>query len=101
MRLRTNENPEQCTLFPKELETDTEYWFDWSSEEIRSIQKAMLKQALAELRDKRKSHQMRVEAWNWLMSDEDHPFCSRVCAESNALNIDILRGHVRRLVKDI
>ncbi|GMQ49622.1 hypothetical protein [Vibrio sp. 10N] len=91
----------QGNLFPASMDSDTEFWFIWSDEEIIHIQKAMLTQALSELRDHRKSPKMRMEAWNWLMSDDDHPFCSRLCAANNGYDIDILRCQVRRLVKDI
>lgn len=91
----------QGSLFPPSMDSETEFWGSWTQEEIIQIQKAMLTQALSELRDRRKSPTMRIEAWNWLMSDDDHSFCSRLCAANNGYNIDILRWHVRRLVKDI
>jgi len=104
MRYRTSKKLEkkyQCLLFPKELETPTEFWFDWTDAEILSIQRAMIVQALNELRDHRRSREMRLDAWNWLFSDEEHYFSSRVCAKNNRLDIETLRRIVRRLVNDI
>ncbi|MGR5178866.1 hypothetical protein [Vibrio mediterranei] len=91
----------QGSLFPPSMDSETEFWFSWTREEVIQIQKAMLKQALSEVRDGRRSKAMREEAWNWLMSDDDHPFCSRICAANNGLDIDILRCQVRRLVRNI
>ena len=91
----------QRLLFPLELDTPTEFWFGWADEEIFSIQHAMITQALTELRDRRRSMTMRTEAWTWLFSDENHPFSSRICASNNGLDIDSLRRHVQRLVRDI
>ncbi|ELA9367552.1 hypothetical protein QUN99_003442 [Vibrio parahaemolyticus] len=94
-------NKDQNSLFPKVLETATEYWFDWSYAEIIKIQKAMLVQAIAEIRDRRKSLQMRKDAWHWIMNDLDGPFAARLCAENNGYDIENLRVLLRRLVKDI
>lgn len=91
----------QNMLFPMELDTATEFWFDWQEKEIISIQNAMLKQAIAEVRDRRKSQTMRQEAWQWLMNDEDTPFAARLCAENNGYDIDVLRTMLKRLVTDI
>lgn len=103
MRLRPSAkvNPDQSKLFPLELDSSTEFWFAWEDVEIFAIQKAMLKQALAELRDKRKSRQMREEAWRWLFSPEQHPFSADVCAANNNYDIDVIRAQVRRFVRDL
>ncbi|NGZ66572.1 hypothetical protein G6Z92_06180 [Vibrio aestuarianus subsp. cardii] len=105
MRLKTyrtrKKNKDQTSLFPQQLETKTEYWFDWRYSEIIQIQKAMLVQSIAEIRDRRKSLQMRKEAWDWLMNDFDGPFAAKLCASNNGYNIENLRILLRRLVKDI
>jgi hypothetical protein len=92
-------NPSQLGFFPGDEETN--FIFAWEDTEIYALQKAMLKQALQELRDLRKSKQMRQEAWNWIMSDEEHAFSSRTCASNNGYNIEQLRGYLRRLVTDL
>ncbi|MEZ9863864.1 hypothetical protein AB4525_08235 [Vibrio breoganii] len=97
----TANNADQAMLFPKNLDSTTEFWANWEDEEVIAIQLAMIKQALNELNDHRRSEKMRKEAWDWLFSDEDHPFCSRLCASNNGLDIDCLRSLVRRLVKDL
>lgn len=103
MRLRptVKVNPDQATLFPQELDSATEFWFDWTYDEIIAIQKAMLKQALVEIRDKRRSRQMREEAWRWLFSPEHHYFSADVCAANNNYDIDVIRAQVRRFVTDL
>jgi hypothetical protein len=83
------------------LETNTEFWFEWQMQEIIRIQNAMLELTISELRDKRKSPQMRKEAWDWLMSDFDGPFSARLCASNNGYDIDVLRSLLKRLVTDI
>jgi hypothetical protein len=91
----------QATLFPIDLDSETEYWCDWTDEEIEDIGYKMITQALDEVRDRRKSFNMRKEAWDWLMSDAKAPFSSRNCACANGLNIDELRGLLKRIVKDL
>lgn len=93
------ENANQLGFFP--TDDATNFIFAWEDIEIFALQKAMLKQALHELRDQRKSKQMRQEAWDWIMSDEDHAFCSRICASNNGYNIDELRGYLRRLITNL
>lgn len=91
----------QEKLFPTNLDSETEFWALWEDKEIYAIQLAMIHQALNELKDHRRSKKMRQEAWDWLFSNEEHPFCSRLCASNNGLDIDCLRSLVRRLVKDL
>ena len=92
-------NSSQLGFFPTDEATN--FIFAWDDVEIFSLQKEMLKQALYELRDLRKSKQMRQEAWDWIMSDEDHAFSSRVCASNNGYEIERLRAYLRRLVTDL
>lgn len=91
---------QQHCLFPVDLDSNTEFWLDWQGSEIVAMQKAMLVQALSEIKDKRKSRKMREEAWEWLFSDEDHSFSAPQCASTNALDIQKLRFLTRRAVGD-
>lgn len=83
------------------VDTKTEFDGGWTETEIYAIQLAMIEQALRELQDHRRSPTMRQEAWQWLFSDEDHPFSSRVCAKNNGLDIEYLRILVRYIVRDV
>jgi hypothetical protein len=97
----TNQHDSQQFLFPEDLDSKTEFWALWRFEEIVAIQNAMLIQSLNEIRDLRRSRAMRIEAWEWLFSNEDHPFSSRVCAENSGLDIESLRILLKRIVKDL
>lgn len=91
----------QFSLFD-ELDNDTTAFNAcWKTDEILKLQQGMLLLALEEIRDHRKSLAMRKEAWDWLFSDKDLPFCARLCAQNSELDIDRLRYLIRRLVTDI
>ncbi|WP_156916981.1 hypothetical protein [Vibrio halioticoli] len=94
-------NPDQDRLFPFVLDSSTEFWAIWEDTEIFAIQHAMIVQALNEIKDHRRSKKMRQEAWDWLFSNEEHPFCARLCASNNCLDIHHLRTLVRRMVNNI
>lgn len=89
---------EQVALFDN---VETEFSAVWTEPEILQLQRGMLIHAIQEVRDKRRSEYMRKDAWEWLMSDEDHPFCSARCAENNGYNIKYLRWLIKHLVTDI
>lgn len=79
-----------------------EYHYSWEADEILILQQKMLLLALEEIRDRRKSAEMRLEAWNWLFSDNDElPFSARRCALNSGYDIDNIRYLIKRLVKDI
>jgi hypothetical protein len=84
-----------------EIETNTEFFADWTAREILRLQRAMIVHAIEEVRDRRRSHAMRIDAWNWLMSDEVHCFSSVCCAENNNLDIKHLRWLLKRLINDL
>jgi hypothetical protein len=94
-------NINQNALFPQELNSNTEFWYEWEYVEIFAIQRAMLVQALKEISDLRRSKKMRLEAWNWLMSDDDEPFSAPLCASNNNYDIHELRRLVKRIVHEI
>lgn len=94
-------NDRQHDFFPQDLDSKTEFWFKWEDQEVLKMQKAMLVLTLNEIRDRRKSKKMRQEAWDWLFSDEDHPFSSEVCATNNGYDINELRSLVKRIIKDL
>lgn len=93
-------NPDQLSMFDN-LDETKDFFHLWTFDEIIVVQKTMIIQALNELRDHRKSYKMRKEAWDWLFSDEDHPFSSETCAANSNIDIDKLRNLTRYLVKDI
>lgn len=91
---------QQLSLF-SDIETKTDFIGLWLDEEIEDLQESMLIQAMKEVRDKRKSLQMRTEAFNWFMEDSNHPFSSNCCASNNGYDIHFLRRSLRTLVPDL
>jgi hypothetical protein len=90
----------QMALF-NEIETDTEFSAEWEAIEIVALQRGMLIYAIEEIRDRRRSRAMRIDAWNWLMSNDDHSFSSILCAKNNGYDINHLRWLIKRLINDL
>ncbi len=91
----------QKSLFPENPNSETEFWCEWTDEEIKEIKYRMLTHALDELRDHRRSQQMRKEAWDWLFSDEEAPFSAPVCALEHNLDITEIRKLLKQIVHDV
>ncbi|MEZ9900179.1 hypothetical protein AB4332_03620 [Vibrio breoganii] len=59
----------------------------WSIQHIKQLQKSMIYTALEEMRDGRKSLQMKQEARDWILeNNEAYPFSFVNCCECNGLN---------------
>jgi hypothetical protein len=72
----------------------------WTSSDIEELQMAMINSALVDIRDKRKSEQMRREAYEWLMSDDSEwPLSYVNCCQSIGLDAVVLRELFLRLIQ--
>jgi hypothetical protein len=87
----------QLSLFCGDLLSECEFHGGWFLPEVIKLQMSMIELALEEINDRRKSQEMRLEAWDWLMNDTDWLFSSRECAQNNQLDIDELRRLVKRM----
>ncbi|GMQ49621.1 hypothetical protein [Vibrio sp. 10N] len=70
---------------------------EWTDSEIRNLCFNMLKEAVREIRDHRKSQQMREEAREWLLSNSQSPFSAINCCDYAGIDIHSLRKNVDRL----
>lgn len=71
---------------------------EWTESEIRNLCFNMLKEAVREIRDRRKSQQMRQEAREWLLSNDcQSPFSAINCCNYAGIDIHTLRMNVDRL----
>lgn len=64
----------------------------WNYSDVHQLKLSMLKQALEEIADRRRSIKMRDEAREWLFDENpDNPFSARKCAIAGGYDIDRLR----------
>ena len=60
---------------------------EWTNDDITELQLGMIRSALEDLRDGRKSKKMQQEAKDWLLcSDKQSPFSFLVCCQTVGLN---------------
>jgi hypothetical protein len=72
--------------------TDNSHSINWTHDDIIELRLGMIVNALQEIRDGRKSKQMRQDARNWLMSnDTQNPFSAVNCCLVIGLDIHRLR----------
>jgi hypothetical protein len=67
--------------------------FDWTLDDINELMLGMVVTALTEVKDRRKSLNMRREAKEWLMSDDTcSPFSALNCCQTLGLDLFRLRN---------
>lgn len=75
-----------------------DYCPNWTEQDIDELRLGMIKSALEEIRDNRRSLPMRKEAYWWLMSnDSDNPMSALNCCLALGLDIHRLRYLMNRL----
>jgi hypothetical protein len=80
----TTHSNNTSVILPK---SERVYIGEWTDEAISELHQGMIKSAIDDFRDGRKSRQMRLEAKDWLLSDDEMSPLSFVnCC--NALNLD-------------
>ncbi|RME42314.1 MAG: hypothetical protein D6791_18045 [Chloroflexi bacterium] len=80
-----------------------EWLYDWSDREVEIMREGLLFASLHDLCDARVAEWTREEIWEWIESDEIHPFSFRVCVAAYDASIDVqeLRRHIRWLVEKL
>lgn len=58
----------------------------WSDEDIGKLREQLLKYSLRFLADGRSSYRVKKEVYEWVMSDDIHPFSFFVCCEEGNYN---------------
>ncbi len=87
-------------LFNKRGEVETPKSI-WTDEDIEELQYGMIKSAINDVRDGRKSKLMQREAKKWLWDDDYHhplSFCN--CCLSLGLDVELLRSMLSRLLNE-
>ncbi len=73
---------------------------EWSAEDINELQMGMIKSAIEDLRDGRKSKKMQLEAKEWLLSNDlTSPFSFINCCSALGLDADNLRILVNKMTQ--
>jgi hypothetical protein len=62
---------------------------DWTDSEIISLREFMLKRHVKLILDGRSKSVSSQEAWEWILSEDTHPFSFRVCIESLSKQIGL------------
>ena len=69
----------------------------WSDDDVTDLMEGMLKSALLDIADGRKSQVMKDEAIQWLMRDDyDSAFSACNCCKALGYDIDLLRMEVNK-----
>jgi len=58
----------------------------WTDANIERLRSKLLVTTVREIADRRTSKKVVTEAWDWILSDDVHPFSFRVCCESEDLD---------------
>lgn len=70
---------------------------DWTDDDVTELMSGMLKSALEDIADGRKSKTMKDEAIEWLMRDDySSAFSACNCCKSLGYDIDLLRMEVNK-----
>lgn len=70
---------------------------DWTDDDVTELMSGMLKSALEDIADGRKSKAMKDEAIEWLMRDDyTYAFSACNCCKKLGYDIDILRIEVNK-----
>jgi len=73
---------------------------DWTYDDITELQYGMIKSAINDVRDGRKSKKMQQEAKTWLLSEDDEqPFTFSNCCLALGLDADVLLDLVDTLTQ--
>lgn len=82
------------------MQATTDSTEKWTTSDIEELQLGMIKSALVDIRDRRKSIKMRQEAYDWIMSNDTHQPLSYVnCCRSIGLDEVVLRDLFLRLTQ--
>lgn len=58
----------------------------WTEANVEMLRSKLLVTTVREIADRRTSKKVVTEVWDWILSDEVHPFSFRVCCESSDLD---------------
>ncbi|ELA9367553.1 hypothetical protein QUN99_003443 [Vibrio parahaemolyticus] len=73
---------------------------EWTNDDISELQLGLIRSALDDIQDKRKSKTMQREAKEWLLrNDDESPFAFLVCCQCLGLNPYLLLNMVDTLLE--
>lgn len=71
---------------------------EWTDRELSNLCFSLVKEAVRDLQDDRKTKQRKRESREWLFSnDTAHPFSAMNCCDLANLDIHVIRANVNRL----
>ena len=62
----------------------------WTEANVEMLRSKLLVTTVREIADRRTSKKVVTEVWDWILSDEVHPFSFRVCCESSDLDLSLI-----------
>lgn len=74
--------------------------FQWSDDQVETLRERLLVATLKDLTNAR-SREAKVEALKWVLSDDEHPFSFKICANSMALDHEEIRARVLWMMRRI
>lgn len=74
--------------------------FGWSDDNVETLRERLLIATLKDLTNAR-SREAKVEALKWVLSDDEHPFSFKICANSMALDHEEIRARVLWMMRRI
>lgn len=94
---RLNTPEIELKVLPKQ---DRVFLSEWTDEDITELQHGMIKSAIEDIRDGRKSKKMQQEARKWMLcTDLDYPFSFVNCCSALGFDETVLRNLVNRLTQ--
>jgi hypothetical protein len=72
----------------------------WTDDDIAGIREYMIQRHLKFILDGRSGKAMAEEAWEWILSEDIHPFSFRVCLDSLAKNLGLSMGDTSCIDRD-
>lgn len=95
--LTTTTPQEHTRVLPK---SERAFHDEWTTEDITELQMGMIKSAIEDLRDGRKSKKMQQEAKEWLISDDStSPFSFNNCCSVLGLDAEKLKMLINRMTQ--
>ena len=89
--------PNHTGVLPKHLRV---FLDDWTTDDINEIQYGMVRSAIDDVRDGRKSKKMQQEAKDWLLSNEHElPLSFSNCCLALGLDAEVLLNLLDRLTQ--
>jgi hypothetical protein len=73
---------------------------EWTADDVSAIREYMLKRHIDFILDGRCGEETLSETWDWIMSEESHPFSFRACVQDMAIQMGFSVGQYIAIDRD-